>query len=426
MNISTRRYSSLITHHSSFLKPMKRWKKIALALFVVALLSQVPFAYRRYRLGRLGAAVDAVNSVREGVPPEDGYEDYAGVFHVHSALGGHSTGRLEDIVRAAKDDGLAFVLMTEHPSPIVNTAGATLSGMHEGVLFVGGSELAASDGGRLFVLPGVEAVTPNPPLRDLVARAKADGRLAVVGYPEQVGDLAVGVYDGIEVYNLYTNAKRINYATLLFDGLWSYLGRTELLFARFYERPDANLKRWDEMNAGGGRRVYAFAGNDAHANVGISLQEQTGDKIFDIKLDPYERSFRLVRTHVLVEKSTPLDTESLLAALRAGHSYIAFDVFGDAAGFRFTADNGAGVRRMMGDEIVRPEGGAVTLSARSPVRCRMVFFRDGQVLREVNDSTQAGLSVGEKGAYRVEVYLNQLGSLLDSKPWIISNPIFVR
>ena len=30
------------------------------------------------------------------------------------------------------------------------------------------------------------------------------------------------------------------------------------------------------------------------------------------------------------------------------------------------------------------------------------------------------------GVYRVEVYLDQLGSLLDGKPWIISNPIFVR
>ncbi|MDT7688771.1 MAG: hypothetical protein QOE46_1530 [Acidobacteriota bacterium] len=405
---------------------MKRWKKIALALFALLLLSQVPFAYRRYRLGRLGAAVDAVNSVRVGAPPEERYEDYAGVFHVHSSLGGHSTGRLEDIVRAAKQTGLAFVLMTEHPSPFVNTAEATLKGTHEGVLFVGGSELAASDGGRLFVLPGVEAVTPNPPLRDLVAHAKTEGRLAVVGYPEQVGDLAVGVYDGMEVYNLYTNAKRINYATLFFDGLWSYWGRTELLFARFYERPDANLKRWDEINASGPQRVYAYAGNDAHANVGISLQEQTGEKIFDIKLDPYERSFRLVRTHVLVEKGTPLDAESLLAALRAGHSYVAFDVFGDASGFRFMAGGDAGVR-VMGDEIeLTAAGGAVTLSARAPVRCRMVFFRNGQVVREVNDSAQAELSVGERGVYRVEVYLNQLGSIMKGKPWIISNPIFVR
>ncbi len=404
---------------------MKRWKKITLALLALLLLSQVPFAYRRYRLGRLGAAVDALNAGREAAPPGETFDEYAGVFHVHSSLGGHSTGTLDEVVRAARDKRLAFVLMTEHPSPLLNTAEATLQGMHEGVLFLNGSELVASDGGRLFAVPGFTPPSEKPTLRDLAARAKSEGRLAVVGYPEEVRDLAAGVYDGVEVYNLYTNAKRINYATLLFDGLWSYWGRPELLFARFYERPDENLRRWDALNADGARRVYALAGNDAHANVGLSFRQQTGEEVFGVKLDPYERSFRLVRNHVLLEKGRPLDASSLLAALRAGRSFVAFDLFGDANGFRFTADNGA-ERRTMGEEIQLPAGGAVRLNVRSPVKCRTVFFRDGQMAAEVKDSGLADFSADRKGVYRVEVYLDQLGSLLDGKPWIISNPIFVR
>jgi len=403
---------------------MKRRKKVALALLAVLLLSQAPFAYRRYVLGRLGASIDALNAGRAAADGRQ-FDDYAGVFHVHSALGGHSTGRPEGIVRAAKEGGLAFVLMTEHPSPYVNTAEATLRGTHEGVLFVNGSELVASDGGRLFVLPGFGADARNPPLRELVARAKSEGRLAVVGYPEEVGDWGAGGFDGVEVYNLYTNAKRISYAAMLFDGLWSYWGRPELLFARFYERPDAALKKWDELNAAGRRHVYAYAGNDAHANVGLALQEQTGGKILDLKLDPYERSFRLVRTHVLLEKGSPFDAQAVLEALRAGRFYISFDVFGDPAGFRFTADNGADVRAS-GEEAALPSGGAVKLSVRAPVRCRTVFFRDGRVVGEVKDSAQADLEVKEPGAYRVELYLDQLGPLLKGKPWVISNPIFVR
>src|SRR5688572_19252202 len=148
---------------------MKRWKKIALVLVVVLLASQAPFAYRRYRLGRLGAAVDALNAGREALPSDESFDEYAGVFHVHSSLGGHSTGRLEEIVRAARDERLAFVVMTEHPSPLLNTAEATLRGVHEGVLFLNGSELVASDGGRLFVVPGFAPPAPQPPLRDLAA-----------------------------------------------------------------------------------------------------------------------------------------------------------------------------------------------------------------------------------------------------------------
>ena len=394
-------------------------------LLALLLASQAPFAYRRYRLGRLGASVDALNAGRVAAPPGDPFDEYAGVFHVHTSLGGHSTGEPADVVRAARDERLAFVVMTEHPSPFIDTAAATLRGVHEGVLFLNGSELVASDGGRLFAVSGFTPPAQKPPLRDLAARARSDGRLAVVGYPEEVRDLAAGAYDAVEVYSLYTNAKRINYLTLFFDGLWSYWGRPELLFARFYERPSENLRRWDELNAAGGRRVYALAGNDAHANVGLSFRQQTGEEVFGVKLDPYERSFRLVRNHVLLEKGRPLDADSLLAALGAGRSFIAFDLFGDANGFRFNAENGTD-RRTLGEEIQLPAGGAVRLAARSPVKCRTVFYRDGQVVAEVKDTALAEFSADARGVYRVEVYLDQHGSLLDGKPWIISNPIFVR
>lgn len=404
---------------------MKRWKKIALVLLALLVVSQTPFACRSYRLRRLGAAVDALNHGRADAPPDEPFAEYAGVFHVHSLLGGHSTGKLEEIVRAASAQRLSFVVMTEHPAALLDTSAATLRGVHDGVLFLGGSELVASDGGRLFVAPGFAPPAQRPTLRDLAARAKSEGRLAVVGYPEEVRDLGAGVYDGVEVYNVYTNAKRINYATLFFDGLWSYWGRPELLFARFYERPGESLRRWDELNATGARRAYAFAGNDAHANVGLSFQDQAGGKVFDLKLDPYERSFRLVRTHVLIPRDTPLEESSLLDALRSGRGFVAFDLFGDPTGFRFTADGGAGVRTM-GEEIQLPEGGAVRLAARAPVKCRTVFFRDGQVLADVKDSASAEFNATVKGVYRVELYLDQLGSLLDGKPWIISNPIFVR
>ena len=411
---------------------MKRRKKFTLILLVLLVLSQAPFAYRRYGLGRLGAAIDALNSQRVAVPPaEEPLEEYAGVFHVHSFLGGHSPGTLEEIVRAAKAERLAFVVMTEHPSPRLDTAAATLNGIHDGVLFVGGSELVASDGGRLFIAPGVAPPAQNPPLQELVSRAKSESRLAVVGYPEEARDRALSGFDGVEVYNLYTNAKRSNYVTLLFDGLWSYWGRPELLLARFYERPGENLRRWDEYNASGAGRAYAFAGNDAHANVGFLLQDRAGRKFLDFKLDPYERSFRLVRTHVLFEKGEPFDESNLLAALRLGNFFMAFDVFGDSTGFRFTASTDPGeaftrAQANMGDEITLPPGGEVRLKVCLPVQGRTVFYRDGQIVHEVANATRAYLPVEQKGVYRVEVYLDQLGSLLEGKPWIISNPIFVR
>ena len=68
---------------------MKR--RILIVMLGLLVLSQLPFAYRRYRLARLQRTIQQLESQR--VPPtESEYVDYQGVIHVHSGLGGHSTG----------------------------------------------------------------------------------------------------------------------------------------------------------------------------------------------------------------------------------------------------------------------------------------------------------------------------------------------
>ena len=71
---------------------MKRWKKAALVALALFLLFQIPFIYRRIRLGNLRSAIRGVNSERVADDATSPYVNYAGVIHVHSALGGHSLG----------------------------------------------------------------------------------------------------------------------------------------------------------------------------------------------------------------------------------------------------------------------------------------------------------------------------------------------
>lgn len=407
---------------------MKRWKKAALVLLVLLLISQAPFIYRRYKLGRLHATIETLKRERIDDASGDGFDDYKGVIHVHSALGGHSTGQFSEIVEGARANDLAFVVMTEHPSRYVNTAEATLKGIHDGVLFIPGSEINTTNDTRLFIIPGIPAPPAAPDAamaQNLINQARQQGRLALIAYPEQVRDWQLSGYDGVEVYNLYTNTKNINYGLLFFDALWSYPSYPALLFATFYQRPTENLRRWDELNAQGDARRAAIAGNDAHANVGLSFQQQTGRSIFEVKFDPYERSFRLVRNHVLLAKGQALTPETLLQALREGHSYISFDLFSDAGGFRFFAENGS-ARRIMGDEIALAPGESIRLTVSAPVKSRMLFLRDGQLLHEEKETLRKELTVDRTGVYRVEVYLDQLGNPLSEQPWIISNPIYVR
>ncbi|MCA1817653.1 MAG: hypothetical protein LC746_14890, partial [Acidobacteria bacterium] len=99
---------------------MRRLFKVLLALLVLFAISQTPFIYRRQQLARLDRTIRQLNAQRAAID-DAGFADYAGAMHVHSSLGGHSTGTLADVVEGARASGLAFVVMTEHPSRLTDT-----------------------------------------------------------------------------------------------------------------------------------------------------------------------------------------------------------------------------------------------------------------------------------------------------------------
>jgi len=131
---------------------MKR--RILIAILALIIVSQIPFAYRRYRLRRLRITIQQLASQRVAPSGESQFVDYQGVIHVHSSLGGHSTGNFAELIAAAKANQLDFVIMTEHPQQDFDTAAMTLNGMHGGVLFMNGNEVATSNGDRLLLIPG--------------------------------------------------------------------------------------------------------------------------------------------------------------------------------------------------------------------------------------------------------------------------------
>lgn len=400
---------------------MKR--KILIVGLGLIFLSQLPFACRRYRLKRLHNTIQLLSAQRVSPATETEYVDYTGVIHVHSSLGGHSTGKFAELIAAAQANQLNFVIMTEHPQQDFDTAAMTLSGMHAGVLFVNGSEVATSDGDRLLLIPGLldTGSTGKQKTLEIIDKQRAAGGLSVAAYPSDSQNWQSTPVDGVEVYNLFTNSRQINPVVMFFDGLWSYGQYPELMFANFFARPTEDLKRWDAAIAGSQRRLVATSGNDAHSNIGISLNDASGKQLLGVKLDPYERSFRIVRTHVLIKKEKGLSRESLLEAISQGHSYVSFDLFGDAKGFTF---NLVGTeRKIMGDEIVYQAG--LTLQAGAPLQCRFALLKNGEIVDQKSGPASV-FAISDPGTYRVEAYLDSLPTPVKGQPWIISNPIYVR
>jgi len=400
---------------------MQRSRKILLLIFVVLLLIQIPFIYRRFELRRLSQAIDRLNTERKPVEPNPRYSEYVGVIHVHSFLGGHSSGTFSDIISAAQANKLNFVVMTEHVEKDFDTAENTLKGSHGGVLFINGNEVSSTDGERVLVVPGSNRVVAKEwtTYSELISEATTNGALAIAAYPNDLRSLEAR-FDALEIYNVYTNARSINPITAFFDVLWSHRTYPDLLFANFYERPDAAIQKWDELLTK--RRIAATAGNDAHSNIGASLVDGSGKTLIGLQLDPYSTSFHLVRMHVLIPRDRGLSTASVLEALKLGHSFIGFDIFGDTTGFRFEVEN-PGDTKVQGDEILFRPG--TKLKVAVPLKARIVIRRDGQIVKDEEGLFTKDYELKDKGIYRVEAYLPELGGV-GSKPWIISNPIYVR
>ena len=405
---------------------MTRARKILLISLALVLLSQVPFAYRRYRLRQLSAAIESVNSSRSVENSAD-FVEYKGVLHVHSFLGGHSSGTFQEIISAAQANNLNFVVMTEHLESEIDTARMTLTGIHGGVLFINGNEVKTSNDDRLLAIPGDGALStsPAPSTSAVLTNAHSRAALSFVAYPTEFKSWGED-FDGIEVYNVFTNSKRINLALAFFDALWSQRAYPDLLFANYFERPSENLKKWDQLTTT--RKVVAIAGNDSHSNIGLQVRDGSGRVLVGVQLDPYVTSFRLVRVHVLiparnVSGANTLTPEALISSLREGHCFIGFDHLGDASGFRFEVVSSRG-RKIQGDEIPFEPG--TQLKVFVPVASRIQIFRNGEVFLDENGVKSKEIKVTERGVYRVEVSLPQLGKLAGNATWIISNPIYVR
>jgi hypothetical protein len=396
---------------------MKRWKKILIIFFCVICLAQIPSIYSRFRYSQTVEKIEELKSKRISVLSK--YKDYRGVLHVHSLLGGHSNGTFYELVSAANENEFDFVIMTEHYSPIFDTSAITLQGHHGKTLFVNGNEIDTANGDRFLLVKGSQeaASFAKKPTNEVLEKIHSENKIAIVAYPEKLKSWDAN-FDGIEIFSLNTNAKKLNPLVIFQELPWSFSKYPRLVLSKHTLYPSENLKKFDEISQK--RKISLFGGSDAHSNIGIKLfSDQTGKSLFEIKLDPYKDILPIVQTHILLEKDTPLTKENLIQALKNGRSFIGFDILSDTSGFNFSADD-----YIMGDEIELKE--KITLKASAPQIARFILYRNGEKIHEHAETTEAHFETKERGTYRVEVHLDSLGSSFNTMPWIISNPIYIK
>ena len=106
-------------------------------------------------------------------------------------------------------------------------------------------------------------------------------------------------------------------------------------------------------------------------------------------------------------------------ALASSRAYVAFDWIADPSGFVYQAANGD-ENWPIGAEVPLSEG--LTLKAEAPLDGTFKLVKNGSVIAEKQG---AGIEhhPKEPGVYRVEVWQTLAG---EPRPWILTNPIYVK
>ena len=346
--------------------------------------------------------------------------EYVGNPHVHTCYSDGGAVHAE-VAQAAAEAGLDFVIATDH-----NVWVNGCERYYGQVLLLVGEEvhdvrrrpqvnhlLAYSADAELAPL----ALDPQ----GLIDEVNQRGGLSYLAHPFEYGspispDLAaipwvdwdVGGYTGIEIWNYMSEFKAILRSKLSA----AYYARFPSLGIRGPFR--ATLRLWDQLLSQG-QRVSAIGGADAHGSTFA-----TGSS--EVAVLPYEYLFRCINTHVLTER--PLnrrlehDRPLIYEALRAGHTWVGYDLLAPTAGFRFHARSLAN-RAMIGDELART--GATVFEVQTPYSGDIRLVANGRIVARARGRTLKH-TTAHPGAYRVEVYRSYR---LGRRGWIFSSPIYV-
>ena len=371
--------------------------------------------------------ITGVNVAQDGrrvvlAPESDRYSVYSGAVHVHSV---HSdgSGTLEDIGKVAAASELDFVLLTDHSTVAGAASGG--EGYYGSALVMVGEEINTSYG-HILALGTTRHLEQDGPdgLPKLLNAIESNGGISVVAHPygrRDWQDWGLNGLQGLEVFNADSEWRD--------DSLWEW-ARALVWYPispvaalnGLVDYPSESLARFDQMAASS--HVVAVASVDAHARIPL-----WGDQF--LPFPTYGRMFNWLRTYVLTDEpltgNSDHDKQLINSAIAHGRSYSVVEGYGAGHGFSFDyADDDTTVT--MGGSAVAKSDGRVTVSTGAEEGVLIRLMKGGIIAAE-SRSAEATFNVAKPGVYRVEVF--QIRRYLplfqvSERPWIISNPIWLR
>ncbi len=330
------------------------------------------------------------------------------------------TGTVQDIVEAAHEAGLKWVIITDHDS----LGGKPLEGWHGDVLVLVGHEVTPSHS-HFLALNVDEVISRRKPTQQYVDEAYARGGFGILAHPDDhLADKSKAIHPwadwtidgpseregrsvGLEIWNFMSD--------------WRAKRQTHSREQR-YHHPEQVLSGptptllawWDRLNSEG-RRTFGIGGLDAHATREHSLDGTTQIKVF-----PYEWMFGSITNYLLLDAPLSPDVsearQQVYTALTGGRSYFVNRLDGTAPALPFWASR-AGQTWQMGDSPSLADG-PLTLHLESGPEAEMRLIHNGKILLTTAEATYEQ-HIDQPGVYRLEGHRN-------GRPWLFTNPLYVQ
>jgi hypothetical protein len=346
--------------------------------------------------------------------------DYCGAIHIHSEYSFDGNTKVGDIVRAAKGAGLDFIVLTDHFRMDARRDG--WEGWRGGVLVLVGEEISPRYNHYLAL--GIEkpviAWKKSSKPQEYIDEVNRQGGIGFIAHPDHTGapkfgiweypwkDWSVKGYAAVSIWDMMTDWQEK--LSSVPRALWAFASPAGALAGPKKQ----TLARWDELNRTG--KVAGYGEIDNHN----SIKRYFG---INFRIFPFERAFRTIRTHLLIEEELSPDAKAaekqVIEAVKARRLYVAQEHDRPAKGFMF---------RIYGSEATAYTGGEFKLGARPalleakiPSRGLIRVIRDGETIFE-HYKTSVNIDLDRPGVYRIEAYYKKYGR---TRPWIFSNPIWV-
>ena len=156
------------------------------------------------RLKATHESVAQIQRSRRELPAVPGLNDYRAILHAHAEDSAHTGGTRPEMLADARKVGVRAILLSNHFRPPTDFITDSWRGLHDGVLFIPGSE----DRGFLLLPTRSIVAHMKDPLPSFIETVGADGGLIFLSHIEERPDHPMAGLNGMEIYNRHADAKK--------------------------------------------------------------------------------------------------------------------------------------------------------------------------------------------------------------------------